>query len=82
MKENSQLEIIEQNSNSLSHTQLEQSKASKVKKKAKLLQGELRDIDIECSKQFKWNLYFYVSGQSGPIWAVLKLLENSNKKLK
>ena len=23
-----------------------------------------RDILIECSKQFKWNLYFYVSGQS------------------
>ena len=41
MKENSQLEIIEQNSNSLSHTQLEQSKASIERKKAKLLQGEL-----------------------------------------
>ena len=24
-----------------------------------------RDIHIECSKQFKWNLYFYGSGQSG-----------------
>ena len=24
-------------------------------------------------KQFKWNLYFYVSGQSGPFWAGLKL---------
>ena len=24
-----------------------------------------RDIHIECSKQFKRNLYFYVSGQSG-----------------
>ena len=23
-----------------------------------------RDIHVECSKQFKWNLYFYVSGQS------------------
>ena len=33
-----------------------------------------RDIHIECSKQFKWNLYFYVSGQSWPFWAVLKLL--------
>ena len=33
-----------------------------------------RDIHIECSKQFKWNLYFYVSEQSGPFWAVLKLL--------
>ena len=32
-----------------------------------------RDIHIECSKQFKWNLYFYVSGQSGSFWAVLKL---------
>ena len=33
-----------------------------------------RDIHIECSKQFKWNLYFYGSGQSGPFWAELKLL--------
>ena len=33
-----------------------------------------RDIHIECSKQFKWNLYFYWSGQSGPFWAELKLL--------
>ena len=33
MKENSQLEIIEQNSNSLSHTQLEQSKASREREK-------------------------------------------------
>ena len=32
-----------------------------------------RDIHIECSKQFKWNLYFYVSGQSRLIWAALKL---------
>ena len=31
-----------------------------------------RDIHIECSKQFKWNLYFYVSGQSRPFWAALK----------
>ena len=23
-----------------------------------------RDLHIECSKQFKWNLHFYVSGQS------------------
>ena len=29
---------------------------------------------VECSKQFKWNLYFYVSRQSGPFWALLKLL--------
>ena len=41
-----------------------------------------RDIHIECSKQFKWNSYFYVSGQSGPFWAVLKHLENSNMKFK
>ena len=41
-----------------------------------------RDIHIECSKQFKGNLYFYVSGQSGPFWAVLKLLYNSNMKFK
>jgi hypothetical protein len=34
----------------------------------------IKDIHIESSKQFKWNLYFYVSGQSGPFWAVLKLL--------
>ena len=33
-----------------------------------------RDIHTECSKQFKWNLYFYVSGQSRLFWAVLKLL--------
>ena len=31
-------------------------------------------IHIKCSKQFNWNLYFYVSGQSRPFWAVLKLL--------
>ena len=41
-----------------------------------------RDIDIECSKQFKWNFCFYVSGQSRPFWAALKLLWNSNMKLK
>ena len=34
----------------------------------------LRDIHIECSKQFKYTLYFYVSGQIGSFWAVLKLL--------
>ena len=33
-----------------------------------------RDIHIECSKQFKRNSYFYVSGQSRPFWAALKLL--------
>ena len=33
-----------------------------------------RDIHIECSKQFKWNVFFYVSGQSPPFWAALKLL--------
>ena len=41
-----------------------------------------RDIHIECSKQFKWNLYFYLSRQSGLFWAVLKLLQNSNMKFK
>ena len=35
---------------------------------------KIRDIHIECSKQFKWNLYKYVSGQSGSFLAVLKLL--------
>ena len=38
-----------------------------------------RDIHIECSKQFKWNSHFHVSGQSGPLWAVLKMLYNSNR---
>ena len=33
-----------------------------------------RDIHTECSKQFKWNTYSYVSGQSRPFWAALKLL--------
>ena len=33
-----------------------------------------RDIHIECSKQFKWNSYFYVSGQRRSFWAALKLL--------
>ena len=33
-----------------------------------------RDIHIECSKQIKWKLYFYRSGQRGPFWAELKLL--------
>ena len=32
-----------------------------------------KGIHIECSKQFEWNLYFYVSGQSRLFWAVLKL---------
>ena len=26
-----------------------------------------KDMHIECSIQFIWNLYFYVSGQSGPV---------------
>ena len=38
------------------------------------IQSQSRDIHIECSKQFKWNSYFYVSGQSWPFWAALKLL--------
>ena len=33
-----------------------------------------RDIHIEYSKQFKWNSYFYVSGQSRQFWVALKLL--------
>ena len=36
--------------------------------------GGTRDIHIECSKQLKLNFYFYVSGQSGLFWAVLKKL--------
>ena len=35
---------------------------------------EFRNKHIDCSKQFKWNLYFCVSGHSRPFWAVLKLL--------
>ena len=42
--------------------------------------GRVRDIHIECTKQFKWNLYFYVSRQSWPFWAALKLLWISNMK--
>ena len=38
------------------------------------VRGIGRDIDIEYSKQFKWNSYFYVSGQNRPFWAALKLL--------
>ena len=40
MKENSQLEIIEQNSNSLSHN-FNRARQAEKEKKAKLLQGEL-----------------------------------------
>ena len=36
-------------------------------------ESQSRDIHIECSKQFKWNLYFYGSGQSGPFLEELKL---------
>ena len=39
-------------------------------------------LNLVGSKQFQWNLYFYVSGQSGSFWAVLKLLWNSNMKFK
>ena len=42
--------------------------------RAASFEGPIRDIHIECSKQFKWYLSFYVSGQSWPFWAVLKLL--------
>jgi hypothetical protein len=45
-------------------------------------EAAIRDIHIECSKQFKWNSYFYVSGQRWPFWAMLKLLQNSNMKFK
>ena len=45
-------------------------------------QAQGRDIHIECSKQSKLNLYFYVSGQSWSFWTVLKLLKNSNMKFK
>ena len=31
-------------------------------------------IYTKYSKQFKWNSYFYVSGQNRPFWAVLKLI--------
>ena len=31
-------------------------------------------IYTKYSKQFKWNSYFYVSGQNRPFWAGLKLL--------
>ena len=31
-------------------------------------------IYTKYSKQFKWNSYIYVSGQSRPFWAALKLL--------
>ena len=31
-------------------------------------------IYTKYSKQFKWNSYFYVSGQNQPFWAALKLL--------
>ena len=37
-------------------------------------QLQARDIHIECSKQFKWNSYFYVSGQSRSFWAAPNLL--------
>ena len=46
------------------------------------VKGLSRDIHIECSKQFEWNLYFYRSGQSGLFWAELKLPENSSMKFK
>ena len=35
---------------------------------------QVRDIHIECSKQFKWNSYFYLSGQNQLFLAALKLL--------
>ena len=44
------------------------------KNQSMCLEKQGRDIHIECSKQFKWNSFFYVSGQNRPFWAVLKLL--------
>ena len=46
----------------------------KIISKVEILYSKARDIHIECSKQFKWNLYFYVSRQTWPFWAALKLL--------
>ena len=39
-----------------------------------LLRGSTKVIYTKYSKQFKWNSYFYVSGQNRPFWAALKLL--------
>ena len=38
------------------------------------IQDSYKDVHIECSKQFKWNSHFSVSGQSRPFLAALKLL--------
>ena len=42
----------------------------------------VRDIhtDYRVLQTIQMNLYFYVSGQSGSFWAVLKLLLTSNRK--
>ena len=37
-------------------------------------EGEGQVIYTKYSKQFHWNSFFYVSGQSRPFWAALKLL--------
>ena len=39
-----------------------------------LFYGKSKVIYTKYSKQFKWNSYFYVSGQNRPFWAALKLL--------
>ena len=43
----------------------------------------IRDIQIhiECPKQIKLNLYFYVSGQSGPFYAVKEITQDLNHDL-
>ena len=69
----SSLPFYESWASCLEHSQLGQILLKKV-----TFESLARDIHIECSKQFKWNPYFYVFGQSGPFWVVLKLLWNTN----
>ena len=38
------------------------------------MRGRSKVIYTKYSKQFKWNSYFYVSGQNRPFWVALKLL--------
>ena len=45
-------------------------------------QVKVKVIYTKYSKQFKWNSYFYVSGQNRPFWAALELLKNSDMKFK
>ena len=37
-----------------------------------------KDIHIECSKQFKWNLYFSASGQTGGTLLTQKIFDAQN----